>query len=603
MRESPTKGKRTKALLRRSFYSAGPVKRTKNLTQYFQLADRIAGRKRQASGSDDNKPAKLLKLEPSSQFKSPDKNSSFLLSQLVASPSPAKTTPRKRNMTPQKLLGSPSQYTRSKLGMSPSIDLYRSPSRRQKIASPAPHVMESPITRRHSPRILVADSDVKDGPKSPVATPEKSPVCGVVPFGLDSPSQNTRQKISQTPTRRSVRAALFAKSPATSRRESPFRGTASPRTLLQKFGSPLKNAQELGNNTKCSTGQVDGTNLKLSSSHIDNVNDQNEIHGQTIRPLRGKVAQQVCFNNFETEQMSDHPQTVKTPPGKKMTKTPDSFDKWHRRKPRMSQNSPSTNKIAMETKIDKIHGIRDIVNDNKVNMDDSLSARNRGMSRNKRSLVLSPDKTLNPSNKRRRTLKSELGFSTGSQGFDVSSFDELSQMSTASSLDYFSSTNDDVFLSQNNELMDFESTENENRSSGCLKNNSILKNKAFDRLQIQSDNVPVLESSQPERSDSPIFGCSKAIRTRNRSGNFEILNTVSNVGSFQCGASIEQNSPKPVRHSPGTKKFSPNVSAKSLMHLIQSPLLKSSNTNSNKSDKLKNSHIGERSRRSLKLQN
>ncbi|KAL4228259.1 hypothetical protein ACF0H5_013692 [Mactra antiquata] len=595
IKESPTKGKRTKALLRRSFYSAGPVKRTKNLTQYFQLADRIAGRKRQASGSaDSNKPVKLLKLEPSSQFKSPDKNSSFLLSQLVASPSPAKTTPRKRNMTPRKLLDSPSQSTRSKLGMSPSTLVFGSPCRGQKVLSPSQHMVNSPVTRQQSSRILVADSDVKDGPKSPVVTPEKVHGTGVLSFGLDSPNQSIPKKISQTPTRKSVRAVLFAKSPASTRKESPFRnrGTSSPRTLLQKFSSPTKKGQE----THFVTGADD---TKSKSSHLAALVYDDHKDSSTAA-LKSKTNITDCANNVE-----------RTPPHtKKVTKTPDSFDKWHRRKPRMSQSSPSVHKVTMVTsgcEVGKSYVNKD--SDNVNSIDGNSSSRISSRSSKKRSLILSPDKNTNHSYKRMRTLDSEMSFMTGSQGFDVSSsFDEMSQLSGARSVDYFSSANDDVFLSQDSSNMDVENSENLGRltgseNSGCFQNNSMIKSKTFERLL--SDSVPFMQWTDAERSESPIFGSSVCNRTRNKSGSSnKFASAVSNTSAVETKTDLNQVSPKPVRQSPvANKKFSPNVSAKSLMHLIQSPLLKSPDGNSSQSDKLRQSGRGERSRRSLKLQN
>jgi hypothetical protein len=578
---SPTKGKRAKALLRRSFYSAGPTKRTKNLSQYFQLANRIAGRPHPPS-PERKKLSKLISFDTPDQFKSPDKNSSFLLTQLGASPSPAKTTPRKFTKTPSKIMDSPSHNTRSKCE-SPGRGLF---GRRSILASPVSHTRQKP-SRQQSPRILVPNSGVKKGPELPQTTPEKSPVIGVVTLGLDSPSQNTRQKHAQTPTRKSVRAALFAKSPV-AKNHSPFRAKASPRTLLDKFGSPVK-ARAVGSPVK----SVNTLNIDKTMSPLRNEHPHSLRTGKN--PLQFQVSNLSNKLNMDNQLLDEkHSNCAKTPSPKvkKVAKTPDSFDKWRRMKPRMSQPSPSVKipqkaTITNQETIDIIGNVN--LNQSKASLQGNQSEmieenKIKGSNRRKRTLIQSPEKSVGSFSKRRRTGHDSF---MGSQGFDVTgSFNDLSQKSFDSSVDYFSASNDEVFASQdeNTENMEIEeyNVENINRAS---KKRHLFVN--------ECDN---------ERSESPIFG--------SKSGKTSITQAISDdleIGQKNSRTRRESGnrSPACLLKSPGNKKYSPNVSAKSLMHLIQSPLLKSpeGETGKNSSKLMSPRSKAIRSRRSLILNN
>ncbi|XP_052797062.1 treslin-like [Mya arenaria] len=643
LRDTPTKKKRAKALLRRSFYSAGPVKRTKNLSQYFQLADKIAGRQRQKSGPQSlatNKLSKLLSFDSSVEFKSPDKNSSFLLSQLVASPSPAKATPRKvLTATPSKLLlESPARNTRSR-GASPVVNLFKSPSTRtrhsspegrselsnpewkQRIANSATNHLRSP--RRQSPRVLVPDSDTKAVSKSPQSTPVKSPACGVIMFGLDSPSQNTRQKSSQTPTRHSVRAALFSRSPAVNRTQSPHRSAASPRVLFDKTESPTK---------------IASCNISCLQKGFESQNLFNVV----------KKGSENLISSGNKNNKSMNLQKTPSPKVKKITKTPDSFDKWHRRKPRSTQCSPAVQKskpVSMTVLSQQDHGkniLSETISQKEIkhetrkkralidspsklipspsknlkgceNIEPSLEV----ITRNKRSLMMSPGKSTESPSKRRRlttdvqrlirndTLDS-LG--RGSQGFDTCE-NNLSQVSNTS-MDYFSASNDEVFLSQSssaglspNKKISAKSYDNNRSTRLFSKNSSLLsasqgmpspRNKELQRLF--SEGTLYSDVSDNERSESPIF----SVRSRNKSGGKALVSHDSdgfNTNDIVC-------SPKKVNMSPGAKKYSPNVSAKSLMHLIQSPLLRSGGGEKDKANGSGNKgNVAFKSRRSLKLNN
>lgn len=589
---TPTKGKRAKALLRRSFYSAGPTKRTKNLSQYFQLANRIAGRQPQPA-ADPKKQAKLISFETPDHFKSPDKNSSFLLSQLGASPSPAKVTPRKLTKTPNKVLDSPCHNTRSKVCQSPSVDILSHPGNGLCQASPVTYLKQRSCTKQKSPRILAAESAVKKGPVIFQTTPEKSPALAVVTCGLDSPSQNTRQRLAQTPTRRSVRAALFAKSPV-NRNHSPYRATASPRTLLDKFASPVKSG-------------LDKTTPKHREIHSSEISDNYSYKGSNVKvdPTSARTALPSSGSMFSLPNTSAVKSDIEvkpslgsktpSPSAKKVTKTPESLDKWRRVKTNMSQKSPSVNsrKTAISAKpltecqqneMNKIN--RNIMDGRNMKKDSEYKVKPvKGSFRTKRSLLESPEKSFGSFSKRQRTIDDSC---CGSQGFSVTgSLNNLSQSSNASSVDYFSAMNDDVFLSSDTEMVD----------SVCDSEAGHVTNRKG-----------LLLSDGHGRSQSPVFGIS------NKKPNISVCQSVEHDKEIKQKSRRNSGHVSPVRvlKSPSTKKYSPNVSAKSLMHLIQSPLLhspesrvgrKSTNLLSPSSRGIHSKPKEASSRRSLKLNN
>ena len=450
-------------------------------------------------------------------------------------------------------------------------------------------------SRKRSPRILAAESGVKKGPDVPQTTPEKSPMIGVVSFGLDSPSQNTRQKHAQTPTRKSVRAALFAKSPVT-RNHSPFRGTASPRTLLDKFGSPVK-SRTVGSPVKT---------MDINSSKINRI--ASPLRNDPARLLKtGKNSLSEVSNFSSRENAAKHYGDEKnstitktpSPKVKKVTKTPDTFDKWRRMKPRMSQPSPKIqqktivtnqenseiedNLILNQSKDENHLRKGKTLNQSQENLHENQSEVNetkvKGSYRKKRSLLQSPEKSVGSFSKRRRTGHDSF---IGSQGFDVTgSFNDLSQKSLDSSIDYFSASNDEVFASQDEKRVDME----------------------IDNFGEPSRKRRLLTSeSENQRSDSPIFGSrsGKGSLSQVFPEDFEMVQKNTRVRR-ESG----NRSPACLLKSPGNKKYSPNVSAKSLMHLIQSPLLKSPDSNIGKKSSTLTSPQSKavRSRRSLILNN
>ena len=745
LQDTPTKAKRAKALLRRSFYSAGPVKRTRNLTKYFQLADKIAGRQRHTSGNNSqHKLPKLISFEDPSKVQSPGKNSSFLLSQLMSSPSPRKRTPRKAVMSPssgrrtprrlglhypspakQEILASPSsaRKTPRKILATPNKSVTESPSMHTRSKSdaifivPSADVLLSPVSRRQSPRVLVADSSTKRIIESPHKTPvkssaSKSPVCGTITAGLDSPSQNTRTRTSATPTRKSVRAALFAKSPAIKTCNSSIGKvdvTGFQKKLISDLNHDDRSSANRNSDLKLERKLSANRNLSFMSPQKDHILSPRKVQNfspariRSKSPSKGQSCKNVglefaegpeTLNGFITnkvmsETVKKSPEKMVTlrekstsnestsinkcralnfgltpnskqgptiiqrtpsPTKKQKTKTPDSFDKWHRRKPRSCQSSPMVRKQSLEQGVIKTAEEKLVDMDVPVDLKNQFpiesesaetdpgplrrisSAQNQSLNINrKRSLMQSPEKLYESPGKRQRisrtrSIRVDSHSSQqhcGSQGFSITdSFSEFSQNSGVSSVDYLSASNDEVFLSQNNELLSQEDVE---------MTDIDIKGKVNDRTLSQSNKGwfsprhKTLERitsgqfspgrGQDQRSESPVFGSSKkSNRNRNISGengkthvdseDVSVKTCSVNTRSPSSGASPRSGK------SPGNKKYSPVVSAKSLMHLIQSPLLKSCGDDNNEEvnpeacspSNRRNIH-GDRSRRSLKLQN
>ena len=591
---------------------------------------------------------------------------------VLASPSASKKTPRKLTATPSKLVtDSPSSRTRAKYDGTFVI--------------PSAELLMSPVSRRQSPRVLAADSSTKVAEVSPDKTPVKSPVCGTITTGLDSPSHSSRIRTASTPTRKSVRAALFAKSPVIKKCNSSISGSeisSLKSKLMSKYSSPKKRLvsehlswtsprkQKANENSSfmsprkmqtCENKQIiplqklvpaDTVEInELKEKHILNPEGSNSVRvkSDSLNKTENAMFEKCSSLHFGLTQNSKTGPTIiqrtPSPSKKKKTKTPDSFDKWHRRKPRSSQSSPSIRKKSPEKgSVKSVEGTAVDLNSSE-NMEVNVTEQNivttaplkSSLSQNrdfslgrKRSLITSPSKVEESPGKRRRIsrLKS-VGINSGgsrqdligSQGFDVTgSFSEYSQKSNVSSLDYFSASNDEVFLSQNEKLsqedVEMENLENcSNRSSDVRKfsHSSINKgwmsprHKTLERLTSSEFSPSVM---QDQRSDSPVFGSSKK-STRNRNMSGENSKFISNLEKSCVDNHIDKESPTArnspgFRRSPANRKFSPVVSAKSLMHLIQSPLLTSpgdEDKNVLDSGSPRNRrNVGDRSRRSLKMQ-
>lgn len=569
---SPSQNKRALHKVRRSFYSssAGPLVRSRSLTQAnVDLGDRIAGRTRDNSGTLNS----ILKKPPcqSALFKSPDRNSSFLLSQLMGSPTPHKRgskTPGKG--TPQKVIAeSPSMNTRSR---SPSVSK----------GFPKALFQESPSCRkshskivRHSPQ--QKESVVKDEEKtvSFSNTPRKSSAVLVA----ESPSQNTRSKSLVTPTRKSVRAILFGKSPegkpGEEIRKTPSKSTPRARRLILSK-TPVKSQKSAQQNTE--EGEQLAEKLNDEEKDVSNCAAKSAATGDETQEVNSEKSPEKC----------------KTPSPKiqRKIRTPSSLNHWQRRKRGRDESLVSPKVLAKRFRAsqDSQESVSSEVNSCEQEGDNnmifaSLSQEEGQINKKKRALDITEDTSLifSPSKRKRTMIHSEQrmlrtsyclhnrisseriismgSFASGtSEGFDTtdlqasqssslgfhSQTSRLSQASTSSV--ELSHTNDDVFLSQ---------------------------------IQGQDQ-----DTKEPGVSDSPVFGSGKNTRKQE-------------VSATESGSSSGQ------KVSPTGRKYSPNVTAKSLMHLMNSPLLsldkveKSPHVNRNVAIV---KHHRPRSRRSLNLQ-
>ena len=586
-------------------------------------------------------------------------------------------SPQSIRKTPGKKISqcrqSPSQNTPSKTqskGLSSQKSLFKekSPKRSIKKLSFTPVknsssqdtvIPDSPClnTRSHTPsKILILN------------TPSKSP--SVNTSLLLSPSQSTRSKVTATPTRHSVKAKLFFKSPE----------------------------QKLNSNTQAKIASPNKTMQRKRSLNLD---EKDVLENKTlILKVQNQTASKTCLaNQNEVENVKyegSYQQTEKTPsPTKKLIiKTPNSIDSWPRKKKwtkikygsntkkrsndqecveedgsvRGSNVSSSDDEFAvrindqidlderLEPDIDKNIEVsssdKNVPNKPRISSKRSLTlspdekihesspkrrrclplsnvnrAGNNGRSlpvdevksgsndnnivpklSRKRNLILSPEKCISSPNKRQRiSLKGDdiespkmelpVSFSLhshiltrnfsnssegvlSSQGFDTSfmnsqgsaySKDILSVTSTES-MDYFSVSNDEVFLSPSKRT----------RTSSQLSQSQDIG--------VEHAKLVDLSENSNIRSDLPVFGSSKENKSnlQNRLKSQETDNlqyneeTVSTIKS-PCTKIVQSDDGSTIV-SPSTRKYSPSVSAKSLCHLISSPILNSPAMKESKED-------------------
>lgn len=486
----------------------------------------------------------------------------------MGSPTPHKRgskTPGKG--TPQKVIAeSPSMNTRSR---SPSVSK----------GFPKALFQESPSCRkshskivRHSPKQKEYVGNDEEKAVSFSNTPRKS--SGVLV--AESPSQNTRSKSLVTPTRKSVRAILFGKSPEGKPGEesrTPSKSTPRARRLILSK-TPVKGQKSAQQNTD------EGDQL------AEKLNDEEKDVSRAAAKSAAVVDETQDVNSKKS------PEKCKTPSPKiqRKIRTPSSLNHWQRRKRGRDESLVSPKVLAKRFRAsqDSQESVSSELNNCELEGDNnmifaSLSQDNGQINKKKRAIDITEDSSLifSPS-KRKRTMKhseqrvlrtsyclhnrisSERLISMGSfasgtsEGFDTtdlqasqssslgfhSQTSRLSQASTSSV--ELSNTNDDVFLSQ---------------------------------IQDQG-------TKEPGVGDSPAFGLGKNTRKQE-------------VSATESGSSSGQ------KVSPTGRKYSPNVTAKSLMHLMNSPLLgldkmeKSPHINRNVAIV---KHRRPRSRRSLNLQ-
>lgn len=640
-KQSPSEKKQA---TRRSFYSAGPVNRSRSLTNSLELADRIAGRT-----SNFVKKAKRQSLF---NLKSPDRNSSFLLSQLMSSPGSVRKTPGKK-LSLSKALQSPCQNTRSKtpskaLSSQKSLFKEKSPKRSIKKLSFTPVKMSSQEVLIPDSPCLNTRSHTPSKGQRVTGTPSRSLTTNTL---LMSPSQNTRSKITSTPTRHSVKAKLFMKSPENKT------GSKTPMKFAS-LGEPQRGKRALN---------LTDVEIEANDAIVVLTNQNLGAADQSAYQIETKSEKEINIQ----------PQTEKTPsPSKRMVvKTPSSIDSWPRKKkwtkikysesPKLKideQNIVEENGSLKSSQSngsssgDDEVGIR--IND-KLDTDDRLqldlnneksdnfmfckprtsSKRSYAVSPEgksygspakrrcfsplknklktqdmnsgtlddgekillktfgKRNLSISPEKYLSSPNKRQRislksiespkqrfSLHSQLlskNFSStsdvlSSQGFDtnllssqgsVKSQDFLS-LTSNDSMDYFSASNDEVFLSPTRRSRNLASSQSQETESAKLTD---LSNISF------------------VRTDSPVFGSSKKKKLeKSRLKSLEIVgdqDVEDDIKTIKSPCSkLLQSEDGSSKISPSARKYSPSVSAKSLCHLISSPILNSPSTREGKED-------------------
>ncbi|XP_046354739.2 uncharacterized protein LOC124134113 [Haliotis rufescens] len=702
---SPSRNKHAMNMMRRSFYSAGPRNRSRNLTKYFQFADKIAGRQQRASLGDVSKCGS--EPRPQTSFKSPSR-SSFLMSQLMGSPSPRHKTPSKSHTatTPKHMVReSPFRGTRSKTPKKFSkVLLFDSPKRplvpvREHessdimMTSPSKHhrtpkkqgqenvlcaASPSRNTRSHTPsrsRSSTHDQNVnsfpvaadnipipstpKRTPHRPTSTPSlispppgppltpqrsilKSSQSSAAKRILDlpstpqrtpklsqglvceSPSQNTRSKMS-TPSRTSVCTALFMKSP---------KGRVTPRTKLfsdvrapSDTGSPCRHVRF------DDVGDAENTEQRES--------DVGVTHGKT--KLSNQPTTRIAFLGMDgsvtslnlnvpavTSPASKPEQVQRTPSPQKQpkVKTPDSFDKWPRRKRRWASPTPAP------CQKENLHAGNSPAKEEGSNTASGRETTTEHNVSRKRSFVetIQDSSTMYSPCKRSKTSWSESISLKDSKDTRYCLHQRVSSLASVyerlpsetnssmatSGLDYFSSTNDDVFL-----------------PSGSQGMHSVTLNSSYGQASGQSHLHSTRNRSQVHslgRPESPVFGSSPSV-----SRLLQDQHTISSTSSQGFDVNTEEeeefpSSPKfqtspaltnkpsrtisspqastafvsPVRQSPRTskstpsphsvspssvqmspfprtssvaespreRKFSPSVSARSLVLLMNSPIIK-----------------------------
>ncbi|XP_061173401.1 treslin-like [Saccostrea echinata] len=575
---SPSQNKRALHKVRRSFYSAsaGPLIRSRSMTQAnVELGDRIAGRIQHSSGKLNS----ILKKPPSQSalFKSPDKNSSFLLSQLMGSPTPQKKTSKTPGKgTPNKVIAeSPSMFTRSR---SPCISK----------GFPKALFQESPNCRKSQPKVVrhspsLEQSEGKEDEKNVkfTNTPRKSPDFLVA----ESPSNNTRSKTLMTPTRKSVRALLFGKSPEgkpvedSKNRNTPSKSTPRARRLILSK-TPVKGQKSI------TIDQHTGNTENLTQKKLDEMK----------HTCTDDSSSSTSINDGKGDAKKS-PEKSRTPSPKiqRKIRTPSSLNHWQRRKRGRDESMLSPKQLSRKFGTESTQSSQEskAVEEDNDTIFSSLSQEEKQVNNKKRGLESTEDLStiFSPSKIKRTLLKNSdqssfrtsytlhnkiiekksslLSFASGnSEGFDTTGLTDsqtssvglhsnLSRMSQASTSSMeFSNANDEVFLleSQSGEKTDTNITEqNTDADIGC---------------------------------NSPVFGSGNKTRKIHLSG-----------------ANNGRNSGQKV--SPSGRKYSPNVSAKSLMHLMNSPLVTSEKVE--KSPNVSRNvaivrHQRPRSRRSLNLQ-
>ncbi|XP_041369204.1 treslin-like [Gigantopelta aegis] len=711
---SPARSKHAVNMLRRSFYSAQPRNRSRNLTKFLELAHKIGGSHSLSLGN-------RLSTGNSSDKKTSPNQSTFLFSQLLGSPSPRGKTLFENNQA-QSVEDSPFKNTRSKTptktitrmlsfdspqnkmtnqqnsdsvdktpkipssgqGLLASSALRSSPHNmvlNQLEITPTKVISKAFSSGRTTPKKIVSSDHVCEESPGRQQLSEENVLCSSVRItrsraDLNSPETPTKyfrspsQSVSYanshgSPQRHSV-GSFFKRLDSEHQCSSPFK-CAYPSPKRSNMSSTPK--REETNAAWCSLqstprrcGKTHAESVKspvtpsttpkscLSSPQIKSlfrVSPEKRVHfgKSAISSLvDDHLGRTECLKDTLQEQ-NDSKMSVKnqltssptatgagtslrtpSPCGKRNVKTPDSLDKWPRRKKRwvspLEKGSSSVHtakeQITLRPSLqtNQSDGFTAVISRSEADrMQKTSSSRSK-----KRSRHSSPASSV----KRQR-------LSVGTTDLFSKNSNEHSHMICDTSIEdsednfeadipfqlksiagYCSTVSDDVFLSDSSVISDKSSCQQTEHRVG------FRPQELFETSKTRSHCDQNLASG---RSSSPVFNTSPHRRLSRSRSSAEIIGGENNnksslmsTGSqgFECSVKSSQSkqlagddavsssprlrgngnvscdqhdkTPLTCNISPQHVKFSPSVSAKSLIHLMHSPLIQSPHSNASSSE-------------------
>ncbi|KAL5004697.1 hypothetical protein ScPMuIL_018153 [Solemya velum] len=676
-RKSPTQSKRALAVVRRMFYSVGPGTRSRNLTKYFKFADRIAGRNRSLPSEEHDKLNQSY-VDTPSQFESPNKFD-FLKSQLLGTPSPGKRTPKKSPGTPKCIPDSPSLNTRSK---SPGrmLSSTRVPFKHRLFSSDNVHgnintnesvfktPQKSPVRpKENKTQSLVMDSPCHNTRSRGAFTPTRESVCTAL--FLKSPGKqlvqnsSTLSSLSESPVRKLKpsrnnfplknvsHSGLCAKQAnlddndtnsslnfAKSSLGSYVKDSESERHSDVSFSEDLINvawydpkgkvSSLAKKNRTLSPSPVKQSSIlsprclnryqtKNSFALLDTLSPKKKLSAK--RCLSG-LSQSLTSPSIGMKQHFNNESVEKTPsPEKKLVKTPDSFDRWHRRKRKyenmnISPNEKTENLQVTESPPSRCNSIGtrgQVIGNNKtimLNIDCNVNNLDSPSQSRKRTFDSSQEEgDVSSPSKKRRVLKSKDLFQRISSRSVVRSNDgiessldlgnasqksdsiEFSQKSAYSS-DYFSPSNDEVFISsQHSDFRDMlastTTTEQQHDTLSCHifcspKSNKLSKQDSpvfkETRQKCVNEKKTVKKCTFSDTGQDQLTDCSSPNKMFSPKAKAEYKTSpIFSPTRSRSHNSVKYSPSTESTVSPSVRKYSPVVTAKSLMHLMNSPLIHS----------------------------
>ena len=320
-----------------------------------------------------------------------------------------------------------------------------------------------------------------------------------------------------------------------------------------------------------------------------------------------------------------------SPCGKQNVKTPDSLDKWPRRKRRWVSPSGSMSNAVHTTKELATGRLHLQANNSKgfipacerleADVQKTLSTRSRKRSRHE-----SPE---SPRKRQRISITNPQQHSHIICDTSIEDYDNSFEVDTSIAGDV-SSVNDSVFLSDSTVTVD---------TLSCQHSESSMVFHPRELYKMSTSGFRSMPSDERERTSSPVLNSSPHSRFTQSPSNSEVENSktcprsVSNGSQgFECSVQSDQyTGDNAVSSSPSFKgkgslscdkrdntsltceispqqqvKFSPSVSAKSLIHLMHSPLIQTTcfSASTSGSDRLRSPPSGrKKSRKMLNLQN